>query len=153
MKYVFETLRVLFVSLEFLATLICIGMLLLYPDLMTKIGELMQKNDDFMKYAPVAAVALAGYSIKLAWSLTTPKEGSNRELYDWPDYWKLKLRRTITITISSVCALSALALWLMFKEISPSYLAVTLLWSLSVSVISCGCALFATFAIKEIMEE
>lgn len=153
MKYFLETFRALLISLEFLATLICVLLIVVFPEWLVRLGELIQKNEDFMKWVPMAAVALAVYSIKLAWSLTTPKNGSNRELYDWPDYWKLKIRRTITISISSFCALVALGLWLLFKEFPPQYLAVSLLWSLGISVVSCGCALFATFTIKEIMEE
>jgi len=108
---------------------------------------------EVMKYLPVIPIALCGYSITLSWKLLSPKSGSNRELYDWPDYWKLKLRRDVTIGLCFICAGLSLILWIFNSAFSAFWLGAIATWAMVTALITCGFALFATFALKEIMEE
>ncbi len=152
-RFCIELLRVLFISVEFLFLLVVIVVGYFLPSAWVFVGDTPKAQTDVMKYLPVLPIALCGFSITLSWKLLSPKSGSNRELYDWPDYWKLKLRRDVTIALCVLSAGVSLVIWIFNSTFTPFWLGAIATWAIVSALITCGCALLAAFTLKEITEE
>lgn len=152
-RFTLELVRVCFISAEFLLALSVMVVGIYLPSAWIFVGHHIRGQPEVMKSLPVIPIALCGFSINLAWKLITPKSGSNRELYDWPDYWKLKLRRDVTIGLCVGCAAVSLLLWIFGAKFTNLWLGSIATWAISSSLITCGFALFASFTLKEIMED
>jgi hypothetical protein len=148
-----EFIRVFFISAELLVLGLVSTVAYLAPSAWVFVGETIKSQTDVMKYLPVLPIALCGYSIKLAWKLVSPQSGSNKLLYDWPGYWRLKLRRDVTIALCILCAGVSLIVWIFGSVLSPFWLGAIWTWALLSAMVTCGCALLAAFKLKEITEE
>lgn len=142
----------IFVSLEFAFLLLVGAVGILLPSFWDFVGEHLQNQSNVMAYLPLATVALCSWAVKLAFNLTSPASGSNRHLYDWPDYWKLKLRRNLTIAYCLLCAGVALVMWVFHSQFSAFWVGLIGSTILCFAVITCGCALMAVFTLKETCE-
>ncbi|MDG1702203.1 MAG: hypothetical protein P8I61_04730 [Opitutae bacterium] len=152
-RFILELFRVCFVSVEFLVALLIIALGVLEPSFTVFVGEHLRAQEEIMKNLPVILTLLCADSIRLAWKLTTPKSDSNRELFDWPDYWKLSLRRNVTIVLCVLCAGVSIILWIFGKQLSDFWLGSVATWAIASSLTTWIFALFAAFKLREIMED
>jgi hypothetical protein len=153
MGKVCESLRIIFISFEFVFILLIYLTLLLYPDLYSKFGSKFFGNNELWKYIPVLPFALVGGSIKYAWKIIVPLNNeSNKMLYDWPDYWKLKLRVIFSIIICAVCCALAIIIWFFYKDIQPKFLGALYIVITLIPIIVLSNQLLAAFKIKELLE-
>lgn len=150
-RFILELFRIGFISIEFLVALLIIALGVLLPSLWAFVGEHLRAQEEIMKYLPVIPFALCCYSVKLAWKLTEPNSESNRELFDWPDYWKLSLRRNVTIGLCVFYAGVTITLWIFGKQLSDFWLGSVATWAIVSSLTTCGFALFAAFKLREIV--
>jgi hypothetical protein len=153
MGKVTEFLRVLFVSLEFL---LCLLLLLAYQNgyqVFHAIGENILAHDDVVTWLPILPISLCGTAVYLAFKLLSPVSSSCRTLYDWPDYWRLKLRRNVSLFWPLLAGITVVSIWILRSEIKPAQIAFLFSLSIGVSLISCGSQLLASFELKEMLEE
>lgn len=153
MKKIIEVLRIFIVSLEFLYVVCLICFAYYFPLFFERLGKVLLANSEMMKWLPVAIISSCGISFKLAWRLTKPLSESNRILYDWPDYWKLKYRRNIALVFSGLMALLATYLWIFSSNFTPFMLGFLFLISIGISTIVISCLVLASFTLTEIIEQ
>lgn len=153
MKKLFDILRMIFISFEFLFFLCLIAIDRLIPNLLVELGNDVSKNQEALKLATTVIISICGGSYWIAWKLTAPLQGSNRILYDWPDYWRLSYRRGLSFIYTTIMGIVALKLWISATTLSPQMIGFLFALSLGESLIVLGCLAFASFTIKEIVEE
>jgi len=105
MKKIFDILRFIFISPEFLVAIAIYFILPLYPDLLvfikTKFIEVYKKE-----WFLGIMIASLLYNYKVGESLLNPKSDDNRKLLKrFPEYWKLKSRiyYSLILPIISAC--------------------------------------------------
>jgi len=152
MRKLIEYLRITFISFEFLYAIGISALALFLPNAPSAVGETLKGNTEMLKWIPVLPLAICGVVFKLAWRLTSPSSGSNRELYEWPDYWRLTCRRDFSIVLSAFVALASVSLWIFSGSISNFWLGYLFCLALGVAGIDLACLTFACFRIKEITE-
>jgi multidrug transporter EmrE-like cation transporter len=153
MKRIFEYIRLVFISFEFLYALFVIVVAIRFPSLLVGFGAVLRSDPEVLKWIPVIPIALCGVIFNLAWRLTAPASGSNRTLYEWPEYWRLTCRRDVSIILSGIVALVALCLWVFSSHLTNLQLGITFAIALGVGIIDAACLTFASFKIKELTEE
>jgi hypothetical protein len=153
MKVIIEFLRILFISFEFVLILVILLTLPLIPDVYALIGNKFIADTEIWKYIPILPLSLAGASINYAWKILTPlSNSSNRALYEWPNYWKLKLRVIVSIVLCVLCLSLAILLWLFCKDLRPAQIGALYIGITIVPLIVVFNQLLAAFSIKELLE-
>ena len=153
MKYIGDALRMVFISLEFAFVLGIYFVSRIQPHFFQFLGESITGNAEVIKWLPVLPLSLTGACFATyIWKLLTPLSGSNRELYDWPGFWRLKMRCYFSLLLSVCCTILAIVLWVFAKVIPPEWIGILFLSSLGVALITTGSLAFASFAIRVIME-
>lgn len=151
--FALELLKVFFISVEFLVFLGVVVIWYFFPAAWTFVGETLKSQEEVMKYLPVLPIALCGFSITLSWKLLSPQSGSNKELYEWPDYWKLRLLRDVTIGLCVLYAGVSIVTWIFGSTMPSSWVGAVWTWAIISALVTCGSALLAVFNLKEITEE
>ena len=153
MKYVGDALRMVFISLEFVYVLVIYFASRIQPHFFTFIGDCITGNIEVTKWLPVLPLALSATCfVTIIWKIIAPLSGSNRELYDWPDFWRLKMRCYFSLLLSATCATVAVVIWIFAKVIPLEWIGILFLSSLGVGLITAGSMAFASYAIRVIME-
>ena len=153
MKIICEFLRILFISFEFVFILVLLLTLPLIPDFYLIIGNKFIEDTEIWKYIPFIPLSLAGASINYAWKILTPlNNSSNRVLYEWPDYWKLKLRVMVSIVICVTCLSLAIMLWFFCKNLKPDHIGALYIGITVVPLMVVFNQLLAAFSVKELLE-
>lgn len=153
MKYVGDALRMVFISLEFVYVLALFFVSQNQPHFFKFLGDCIAVNGDVTKWLPALPLALSGACfLTLIWKLITPLSGSNRELYDWPGFWRLKMRGYFSMVLSAICATLAVVIWIFAKFIAHEWIGILFLLSLGVTLITVGSMVFASIALRVIME-
>ena len=153
MKYLFEYLRLTFISLEFLYVLLVVAVVQYFPSLLAELGSTIRSDTDVLKWIPVLPLAMCGIVFRLAWRLTAPLSGSNRLLYDWSEYWRLKCRRDFSVVLSAIVAIAAVSLWIFSGKLSNSVFGTVFTLAIGIGLIDMACLAFAGFKIKELVEQ
>ncbi len=153
MKYAYEFLKILFISFEFVIVLIIFLTMNLFPEFYAKIGSKFIGDSEIWKYIPVIPFTLASASINYAWKILTPlTNSSNKILYDWPDYWKLKLRVTVSIAICVICLSLAIMLWFFCKGLDQKYSGAMFVGITLIPLTVLFNQLLAAFTVREFLE-
>lgn len=152
MRKIAEYIRLIFVSFEFLYSLAVSALANFFPAPLCALGSVLKANNDIIKWIPVLPLGICGFVFSLAWRITAPSSGSNRELYQWPDYWRLTCRRDFSIVLSVLVAMLAVSLWIFSAHLSDLMFGYIFSLALGVALIDMGCLAFAGFKIKEITE-
>lgn len=153
MRYILECFRVVFISGEVLSVVLAGALLMIAPQLFASLGSAIRSNSEILKYLPAIPISLCGYSIFLAWKILAPLDDSNRELYDWLEFWRIKLRIAISVGFAVLAVVSVLGGWIFWKKLDDALFGALFAVGLLVSVINCGSMLFAAFSIKVIVEK
>lgn len=153
MRKVMEFFRVFFVSPEFLLSLLLWLTYRYVPQGFKVLGENIMAHDDVITWLPVLPLSLCSTAVYFAFKLQSPVNGSCRKLYDWPDYWRLKLRRNVSLFWPVLAGATVIAIWILRSEMKPAQIAFLFSLSIGVALVSCGTQLFASFELKEKLEE
>jgi len=151
MRQFLDFLRCIFISFEFLWVIIIFFVRETFPNLFETIGIALSSEKDIIKYLPAIPIALSGFSISMAWRILTPTN-SNRELYDYPDYWRIKLRTILAILAASGSAAIAVSIWFFSPHLNAADVGSLFSGAIGISAITCLSMLFAAFSIREILE-
>jgi hypothetical protein len=126
MKYILDVLRMIVISVE------CI----------------------LIKWLPAIPLGLSAYCcVDLLWKLIAPLSDSNKKLYGWPDFWRLKMRCCFSLVLSIICAGVACGLWIFSKILSHDCIGILFALSMGLSLINTGCMIYASICLRVIMEE
>ncbi len=148
-----ELIRIIFVSFEFLFLIIVFSAYQFYPDLLSEIGQKFHINQEFWKYIPTIPSGLLIASLSYSWKILTPLDNSsNRPLYEWPDYWKLKLRIIVSIIYCGLSAISAAIIWFFGENILKDKLGFIFIVSIGIPIIVLMHQILAAFMVREIIE-
>lgn len=153
MKLIGEAIRTVAVSYECLFVLVVFIVQYFAPGFFRFLGNAIMGDSEVIKWIPAIPLALCAFCFTLAWRLTTPLDGSNKELFDWPDYWRLKMRRNLSLAFSILCAGGACGLWIFSKLLTHDWVGFVFVIVLGVTVINTGCMAYASFTIREILEQ
>lgn len=148
-----ELLRVLFISFEFVWMFGIVVLSNLHSQSLEFIGKTIKEDAEILKWLPVLPGALCAYAANLAWKLTVPLDQSSAELIEWPGYWRLQMRRNISLFWAGACATSSILLWILSKHITHFWLGAWTAVTLGVSAINCACMFVASMTLREIMEK
>ena len=117
------------------------------------IGNKFIGDAEIWKYIPFIPLSLAGTSINYAWKILTPlNNSSNKVLYEWPDYWKLKLRVMVSIIICVICLFLAILLWFFCKNLKPDHIGALYMGITIVPLTAVLNQLLTAFTVKELLE-
>lgn len=153
MNRLLEICRFFVISFEFLTMLLVGLVLLVRPEWFVFIGTQFKQNNDAWKYLSYIPIFLVGTSVTLAKGILKPFDSrSNKELYEWEYYWKLKDRVLASILLSAGCAIGSLSLWVFSDKLTESIIGAIFVASISVALIVTYNQLLASFRIREIME-
>ncbi|NLX24350.1 MAG: hypothetical protein GXY61_00090 [Lentisphaerae bacterium] len=150
MKRILEIIRILLVSPEALLLVVIAGLFIWKNLWLVYIGKSLLEHDDVTTWMPILPISLCGGAIFLAFKLTEPKDGSNKALYDWPEYWRLEYRRNIGIGWCSVSVLTVLIAWIFRDELSLAWVGGLFVAAIGLAVISSSTLLLATFVLKRL---
>jgi len=153
MKRALETLRIVVISIEAFWLVLMTYLFLHHGSLLAWLGENLLKHNDVTQWMPIVPFSLGGSSVWLSFKLLSPKDGSNRSLYDWPDYWRLEYRRNIGIVWCGVACLLVLIPWIFREALGNQWVGGLFLASIGIALISSASLLFAAFVLKQIVEE
>lgn len=152
MSRVWEAIRMVLISFESLFVAGAFGADHFFPHLFQALGDAIMNDAEVVKWIPAIPLTLCAYCFSVAWKLTTPLDGSNTELFEWPGYWRLKMRRSFSLLLSILCAMAACGLWVFSKALTHSGTGIIFSIVMGVSLINAGCMAFATFTLREILE-
>ena len=153
MMRLLETLRIIIVSFETLFVLIVVAIYLYFPEIFIAIGNHFKSNNDIWKFIPSIPIILCGFSVRYSWKILMPLSGSsNRTLYEWPNYWKLKYRVIMSIVICSICVLSTVYIWIFNSSLSALTIGTIFIASIIISLTATFIQLLAAFRVRELME-
>ncbi|NLB80048.1 MAG: hypothetical protein GX800_00190 [Clostridiaceae bacterium] len=127
-----------FISVEFLAVLVAIGLGLWCPQFVTKIGNLFAQQG-WQIYCALVGLPLGGllFGANTLHSLLHPKDAEQKGLYKWPDYSPLRYFSYIPLILCFIGVATALIFLIDTSLLSPLltgtiYLAVTFAWTVSI---------------------
>jgi hypothetical protein len=150
---IFEILRFIIISLEAIILLILLTVFRYFPEIFESIGSQILSNKDVWKFLPTIPLIICGFSIKYAWKILTPFDNtSNRVLYEWPNYWKLKYRVLFSIFICGICVISAIIIWIFSSKLSFVMIGFIFITSCIIPLTVALNQLLAAFKIRELME-
>lgn len=153
MKYLWDALRMIFVSFECLFILAVCLLNQYQSGLFVALGDNITSDTEVTKWLPAIPFGLAIYCfVDVIWKLITPLSGSNRKLHEWPDFWRLKMRSYYSLVLSAIYASMALGIWVFSKQLSHSCIGILFALSLGLSLINAGCMVFASFTLRIILE-
>ncbi|MBF0246668.1 MAG: hypothetical protein HQL36_01130 [Alphaproteobacteria bacterium] len=102
-----------------LPIIIALSIDFLSPNLTTKIGNLLNTNDDAWKYLPGLIIAISIAAFKFTFDLRQPLSNtSNKTLYSWPEYQLLVDRIYISILFIGMSCLIGVGLFIFKNQYS-----------------------------------
>ena len=138
-----QILIAVFISVELAAILLAVGLALLFPQFVIKIGDLFTQG--WQMYCVLVGLPLGGlvFGAGTLHSLLHPKDAEQKGFYKWPDYPLLRYYGYIPILLCLIGAATAFVFLiapqsLSMLQIGFIYIAVTLAWV--VSIITLGMA-------------
>ena len=153
MSKVKDVLRFLFISPEFMILLAIAGVYLTYPDPLSWVGAALKANSDALAYWPTIPIGLTVYAFSRGGKLLHPREAeSNRDIYDWPDFWRLKSRVIASVVICSLASLLALFTWLAADQLSMAAIGIGAVLSMSIAATSTFLLYLAWLRMRELAE-
>jgi hypothetical protein len=153
MKKIVECIRLIFISFEFLYVVVIAAIAIHYPAVLSELGASIRANAEVLKWIPILPLTICAFVFQLAWRITTPLPGSNRLLYDWPNYWRLVCRRNASIVLSVVAAAAAVYLWMFSGRLNDTHIGSIFALALGVALIDMSCIAFAGFKVKEMIDQ
>jgi hypothetical protein len=148
-----ELLRVVFISFEFVWLFGVVAWSKLHSQSLDFVGSTIRSDPEVIKWLPVLPGALCAFAVNLAWKLTVPLEQSSIELIEWPGYWRLQMRRNVSLFWAISGAAASILLWIFSKHLTNYWLGAWTAATLGVSSFNCACMLLASFVLREIMEK
>jgi hypothetical protein len=120
MKRFKNLITILFISPEFLVTIIIYAIYNFYPAFLESIGTKIQADAEVWKYLPTLTFFMASLAFTFSSKLRAPLVNkSNKILYDWPLYQLFVDRVIVSLLFAVVCAITALLLWVYGASMSP----------------------------------
>ena len=140
-------------SYEALFFVIIVALCFYFPVVFVEIGNHLKTNNDIWKFIPSIPLIICSFSVRYAWKILIPLEGSsNRILHEWPNYWKLKYRVIISVIICATCILSAVSIWFFSLLLPALTVGAIFIISIIISLIVALNQFLAAFKVRELME-
>ena len=148
-----DILRIIFISPEFLLFLLLVA-LGLYPfDFILSLADQFKvKLDEWRLWYLGASTALCVWGIKLSTDLKAPLSGSNKLLYDWGGYQRLKDRVHISMVLLIALLVYAVVSSMLWKQVSPHAVLISMLGSLLLEGVISLNMLLAKQMMKEVFD-
>lgn len=153
MKRFLDTLRMLFISPEFLVILVIISMNLYAKDFLTMLGFQFKINDEIWKFLPSLPLLFSGIAFKISTKVRVPFESaSNKIFYEWPEYQRIVDRVKLSKFYCILCCAGAISIWIFCKQLPESLIATIFLLSTIVSGIVAFFMFESSQKLREILE-
>jgi hypothetical protein len=151
MKKILFTLKVFFVSFEFLVISLCLLSLLNYPQEIKNIASQIESNNEILKFLAIIPIGIFVWIIKEARELLFPGEKINNILHEWPEYWKLRIHFNVALFYSFIFLALGLSVWIFGLDINNEIGFVLLIVSIIGSFIDAISVYFGKVKQEEIM--
>lgn len=124
------------------------------PEHLEAIGAGFKAENEAVKFALSIPLALTAYAAHIGAKILRPAENaSNKVLYEWPGYWKLKSRVVVSLVICGVSSAAAIFLWVFGADWSDSLLGSVFVMALAEPVVSVFMLWLAWIKIRELFEQ
>lgn len=138
MKYLFEYLRAIIISFEFLFIILGISFGVWWQEPIAALGVRLNSSEEMLKYLSFVPLGLGISCLNESRKLLFPDHDRKEILHEWPNYWKLRVVFNVTFIYSCLFALAGLIAWfLSFSTKNPhhlSFIIFSILGSLSVTI-------------------
>ncbi len=151
MRKFLDIIRIIFVSPELLMIIVITILYVEFQSYFLMVGEKLLSNESWLKYIPTIPGMLLMFSVKYSWKILKPSGETNKILYEWKDYWRLKYRVIISIGICFLCTCLSFYNWIFIGDSSKALFALLTAISIVVALIVVGTLLLAAFRINELM--
>ena len=151
MNRLFDILRAIFISPEFVMLLIIYVVIQYKPDWFSLIGTQFQTNNEKWQYLLTLPVLFTGLVFKYGKNIRVPLD-KNKRLYKWDEYHRITDRVFIGIFISILCSIGVISIWFLINNISTLYIGVIFITSVSISGFSAFTMYLASISIREVLD-
>lgn len=153
MRKLLDLIRLYVISTEALVLLLSYAMLVFYSKLMVLIGCEIVKEGSVLQYIALLPVALLGVAFGLSKDTLRPLEGdSNRILYEWPDYWRVKYRAFAALLFCIAASVGGFALWIFKTYVPPRVLGAGFIAAILLALVSTMSLYLGYLRIREILQ-
>ncbi len=148
-----EILRLYLISPEVGVILATCGAALFYPEPLIRLGCEVASKDSVVQYIALIPVAILTGSFKLSKEMLRPLEGlSNKVLYEWNNYWRIKYRALAPITFCFIASLFSIGIWIFKGAIDPLLIGCILVGTVIVSAVTILTQFIAYLRLREILQ-
>lgn len=145
--------RVYLISPEFTVLVLSCAVLVFYPQAMILFGSEIVREGSVLQYIALLPIGLLTASYTLSKDMLRPLEGDkNRVLYEWPDYWRLKLRALTALLFCLGGAITGVALWVFKTRIPPCLLGTGFVAATMVALVSTITLFLGYLRLREILQ-
>ena len=143
----------LLVSPEIVVCLSVLGLVVVIPDHIASLGEVIRSDPEVWKYLPALTFIFSGAAINSSFKLRAPLENfSNKVLYRWPAYQLLVDRVYIALFYGICSAGGSLALWVFGLKLEPVWVASVFLAATLMSGVTALTMILAQQKLRELLE-
>ncbi len=144
--------RVYLVSPEFAVLVLSCAVLVFYPKPVTFFGSEIIRQGSVLQYIALLPIGLLITSYRLSKDILGPLEGEkNRVLYEWPNYWRLKVRALAALFFCLGAAITGVILWVFKTHIPPGLLGTGFVAAIMIALISTITLFLGYLRLREIL--
>lgn len=149
---IFEAIIIILASYEAIVTALIFLLYLLFTEFYIVIGELLIKTPTIFELLNYFIGGTLLFAIPYSWKILKPKE-NNKALYEWEEYWKIKMVVYISLIIIFFCNVSYYLAYVFRQNVNQSTLALIIMLVVINPIITIINLFMAAFKINEIIDE
>lgn len=153
MRKIIEFLRVFVISPQVCVALAVTFLALLQLPLFAEVGERLLSDQELWKYLVALPGGLLVWNILQSKEILFPVKESNRELIEWPEYWKLKLRVAIGLLFSFLSCILAVVPFVFRNRVATDTVGGLFTMALCIGIITAASLWLAGITVREITEK
>lgn len=105
--------RVFFVSYELAFLALCLAGYILSQQFISAHFSLSNLNEDAINWIMIFPAGIAYWTFKEGVAVLFPSDKREKDLHEWPDYWRLKVHFDVGITNNILFTIPCLIVWVM----------------------------------------
>lgn len=120
MKVIRVYFRAIVVSFEFLIILLGICAILYFPVQVNNMATYIETDKEVVEYLAFLPVILFVWTARKSKNLLFPGDKYLKILFEWPEYWRLRIHFNVGICYSILFALIGLMVWVLGIEVDDT---------------------------------
>ena len=153
MRYVVDLLRCVFISPE-TSIVAVIGLVLLHrPEWLSLVGSSAREQVEFLGFLLSTPSALTVVCVKTGDAVLSHGHSLDRALYQWPQYWRLKLRVLLAMVMCGLASGASVFFWIFGHLWSDAAVGAAFVAAVLVALASTSSVFLAKLKVREILTE